>query len=67
MRKQVLVLIANVEYPSKGSFFLAANSYVIDSIEGLDVSVKNFREDVEKDGCRIINFLAHIVPEWMYQ
>jgi hypothetical protein len=62
--KQILVLTANVKFPSSNSFYLTSNSYVVEesSMEDINTSMKNFREEVEQEGFEVIGLTAHIVP-----
>jgi len=65
MDKHLIVLIAQVKYPSSNSTYLTANSYLVekDSMEDLEKSTEHFKGDVEKDGFKIINFLVYVVPK----
>jgi hypothetical protein len=61
--KPITILIANVKYPSGDSYYLSANSYLLDGIDELEKSIEDFRNNVEVDGFRIVNMMAYQVPE----
>jgi hypothetical protein len=59
---KIIVLTANVKYPSSESYYLSSNSYVIgDNAEGLQEAENDFRSHIEVDGFKIVNMLAYIV------
>lgn len=61
--KQLIILIAQVKYPSSNNTYLTANSYVIEKGEELEKIWNSLRDEVEKEGFKIINNLVYIVPE----
>jgi len=65
MAKHLIVLIAQVKYPSSNSTYLTANSYLVekDSMKDLEKSKEDFRSEIEKDNFKIINFLVYVVPK----
>jgi len=77
MTKQLIILVFQVKYPSSSNSYLTANSYLVEngSLEELEKAATEFRNDVEKDGFKIINNLIYIVPqeqikltvEWLYK
>lgn len=63
--KSLFILVAQIKYPSSDSFFLTANSYVVEkgSTEGFEAAIETFRNEVEVDGFKLINFMAYVVPD----
>jgi hypothetical protein len=63
--KSLIVLIAQVKYPSGNYAYLTANSYVLENltIDTRDVVAADFRSKIETDGFKITNFLVYVVPQ----
>lgn len=63
--KNVIVLIAQVKYPSVDYTYLTADSFVMEkgSIRTIDEVTADFRRKVETDGFTITNFLVYVVPQ----
>ena len=63
MKKQIVVLMANVKYPSSNNSHLSANSYLIETEEEREKAINDFKGNVEVDGFKILNMMAYIVPD----
>jgi hypothetical protein len=65
MAKQLIILVAQVKYPSTNATYLTANSHVIESGDWTahEVAVKDFKSRVEVDGFTVTNMIAYIVPK----
>ncbi len=61
----ILVLVAEVKYPSSNNTYLSANSYAIekDDMGALEKSTEDFKAKVQTGGFKIVNFLIYIVPD----
>lgn len=64
MDKQIVILIAQVKYPSSNATYLSSASYVInrEDTEALQNAWKDFRSHVETDDFKIVNSMIYIVP-----
>jgi hypothetical protein len=58
----LVVLIALVKYPM--GTYLTANSIVVEAhnADTLNEAAMMFKNEIEVQGCRVVNFLAYIVP-----
>jgi len=63
--KNVVVLIAQVKYPSSETNYMTAESYVMEkgSMHTIDSVAADFRSKIETDGFKITNFLVYVVPQ----
>lgn len=60
--KQLVILIAQVKYPSSNASYLTANSYVTESSEELEKAWDDLRDRIEVDDFKVINNLVYVVP-----
>lgn len=65
MNKHLIIVIADVKYPSSENTYLTANSYVVQdgNSDDYENSIKDFREHVEVDGFQILSMMIHIPPK----
>ena len=63
--KHLIILSAQVKYPSGDYAYLTANSYVLEKQDAnlLEAIANDFRTNIETDGFKITNLLVYIVPQ----
>jgi hypothetical protein len=64
VEKQIVILIAEVKYPSSDAVYLTANSYVLEksNYKALETAWEDFRSHVETNGFRIVNSMVYVIP-----
>ena len=63
MKKNIIILIALVKYPSSNNTYITADSYFVGrTMEDLDNAKDDFVTKVETEDFKIINFLIYVVP-----
>lgn len=65
----LIVLIAEVKYPSSDVTYLTASSYLIEQgkVDQHDKAVEDFRGKIETDNFKIVNMLVYVVPREQIQ
>lgn len=63
MKKNIIILIALVKYPSSNNTYITADSYFVGrTIEDLDNAKNDFVSKIETEDFKVINFLLYVVP-----
>lgn len=62
MKSKLVVMIAEVKYPTANASYLTANAYQVASDEDIRYAREDFVYNCEKDGFKIINYLAYFLP-----
>lgn len=63
--KNLVVLIAEVKYPSSEATYLTASAYVLEkgNTKALEAAKEDFKSHVETEGFKIVNMLLYFVPK----
>lgn len=65
--KNLIILIASVEYPSSNNFYLRANSFLLENTQDeLQKAADSFKDEIETEDFKITNFLVYVVPKEHY-
>lgn len=63
--KRLIIVTAEVKYPSSNNTYLSSNSYVADVYDPkhMEKIMDDFKSKVETDEFKIINVIIYIVPQ----